>query len=78
MRVLLAAVKDLDIDFAEAPWSAGAYAGGDISECPMTPVETSSVSPVKEENRRKLALVSQKVVSELRWTIGSHNKCKRR
>lgn len=58
MRVLLAAVKDLDIDFAEAPWSAGAYAGGDISECPMTPVETSIVRPVQEENRRKLAMVS--------------------
>lgn len=52
----LAEVKDFDIALAEAPMG-GANSGGDINECPTTPVEASSVSPVKEENQRKLALV---------------------
>lgn len=74
----LAAVKDFDLDLSEAPWSAEANAGGDIGERTMMPVETSSGSIVNEDNRRDHALVSQKVVSESRWTFRSHINCRRR
>lgn len=74
----LAAVKDFDLNLSEAPWSAEASAGDDIGECTMMPVEASSGSTVKEDNQWNHVLVSQKVVSESRWTFRSHINFRRR